>query len=192
VRHIPVYVLAVAPLLAERATVLWDRWAVAARRGSLRSILTTLSREHTQGLTRTSVWAPALVVCLTLFGFGQNWPTDLPEGRFPVEMVTRHAGEIAAARIFTTDSWADYLTFRNYPRQRIFIDGRCDFFGKEMSDIYLQILYGHYGWDGEMKRYAFDAVLVPTASAIASLLRLEPEWRIVEQDPQAVLFERAR
>jgi len=41
-----------------------------------------------------------------------------------------------------------------------------------------------------MKRYDFDAVLAPTQSAIASLLRLRPEWRTMEQDGQAALFQR--
>jgi hypothetical protein len=105
-------------------------------------------------------------------------------------VVQRNAGLISGSRIFTTDSWADYLTFHNYPRQRIFVDGRSDFFGKEISEDYLQILKGYYGWDALMKRYEFDAALVPTQSAIASLLRLRPDWRTIEQDGQAALFQR--
>ena len=136
VRHIPIYVLVVAPLLGRQATQLWDHWAASAKRGSLRSILDAVAREHTPGLARTSLWAPALVVALALFSFGWNWPDDFPAGKFPVAMVGHHAARIAAARIFTTDSWADYLTFRNYPRQRIFFDGRSDFFGKDVADEY--------------------------------------------------------
>jgi hypothetical protein len=150
-----------------------------------------VAREHTPGLARTSLWAPALVIALMLFRFGWSWPDDFPAGKFPVAMVQHHADRIAAARIFTTDSWADYLTFRNYPRQRIFLDGRSDFFGKEVADDYLQILNGQYGWDATMGRYRFDAALVPQQSAIASLLRLKPGWRILAQDSQAVLFDRA-
>jgi hypothetical protein len=190
VRHIPIYVLVVAPLLGRQATQLWDHWAAFAKRGSLLSIFNAVAREHTPGLTRTSLWAPALVVALALFRFGLNWPDDFPAGKFPVAMVQHYADRIAAARIFTTDSWADYLTFRNYPRQRIFFDGRSDFFGEEVADEYLQVLNGQYGWDATIERYRVDAALVPTASAIASLLRLAPGWRILAQDSQAVLFDR--
>ena len=190
VRHIPIYVLVVTPLLGREATRLWDRWTIGARRGSLPAILDALAHEHTPGLARTSLWAPALVVAFALFGFGWNWPDDFPGGKFPVAMVRRHASQIAGARIFTTDSWADYLTFRNYPRQRIFFDGRSDFFGKDVADDYLRVLSGHYGWDATLRRYRFDAALVPPQSAIASLLRLQPDWRIAEQDDQAVLFDR--
>jgi hypothetical protein len=192
VRHIVIYVLVLAPMLGREASALWDRWAVSARRGSLCSILDLVSREHTPGLARTTLWAPSLVVMLALFRFGWDWPVDFPAGKFPVAMVTQYADRIAPARIFTTDSWGDYLTFRNYPRQRIFIDGRSDFFGEKLSEEYMDLLNGRYGWDAVMKRYDFNIALAPTASAIASLLRLQPDWRILAQDSQAVLFERAR
>lgn len=97
---------------------------------------------------------------------------------------------IAGDRIFTTNAWADYLTFHNYPRQRIFLDGRSDFAGQEIAEHYLQILKGQYGWESLMKRYNFDAALVPSQSPIASLLRLRPDWQIIEEDSQAVLFQR--
>jgi hypothetical protein len=125
-----------------------------------------------------------------VFRFGWDWPDDFPSQRFPAAMAQRHADRIATARIFTTDAWADYLTFRNYPRQRIFFDGRSDFFGKAIADEYMQVLNGRYGWDSTVKRHAFDAALVPSQSGIASLLRLEPDWRLVEQGDQAVLFEK--
>ena len=188
-RHIPVYFFVLAPLLGERVTQLWERWSIAAKPGSLVAILGALAREHTAGLERTSIWAPALVALLALFPLGWPWPRDFPAGRFPVAMAQRHAERIAGARIFTTDSWADYLTFRNYPKQRIFVDGRSDFFGKQMADEYMQVLNGRNGWDRTMRRYRFDAALVPPQSAIASLLRISPEWRLTDQDRQAALFE---
>jgi hypothetical protein len=106
--------------------------------------------------------------------------------------IRKHADIISGSRLFTTDAWADYLTFHFYPRQKIFVDGRCDFFGKEMSEQYVQILKGHYGWDVLMERYDFDAALVPSQSALTSLLRLTPNWRVIEENGQAVLFQRTK
>ena len=54
--------------------------------------------------------------------------------RYPAAIVSKNGDLIASSRIFTTDSWADYLTYRLYPRQRVFFDGRSDFFWKEMSE----------------------------------------------------------
>jgi hypothetical protein len=41
-----------------------------------------------------------------------------------------------------------------------------------------------------MKRYDFDAALVPSQSALASLLRENSGWKLIEDDGQAVLFQR--
>src|SRR5207248_2226917 len=71
-RHIPIYAIVVLPLLARQATVLWDHWMAHAKRGSLPGILAALATEHTPGLRRNSIWAPALVVCLAVFSFGWN------------------------------------------------------------------------------------------------------------------------
>jgi hypothetical protein len=191
-RHIPIYGFVTAPLLAREATGLWDRWLRSARPGSTRAILGALATDHRAGLRRTSIWAPALVMALALFSFGWKWPADFPEGRFPIAVAARNADLISGSRIFTTDSWADYLTFHFYPRQKIFVDGRSDFFGKEISEEYVQILKGQYGWDTLIKRYDFNTALVPPQSALASLLRVGPDWRVVDEDTQAVLFERLR
>ena len=130
------------------------------------------------------------MLALALFNFGWSWPTDFPAARYPVAMATRNAELISSSRIFTTDSWADYLTFRFYPRQKIFIDSRNDFFWKEMAQQYLDVLKGQHGWEAVMKQYEFNAVLVPSASAISSLLRMRPDWQVVDDDGRSILFRR--
>jgi hypothetical protein len=189
-RHIPIYVFVASPLIAREATLLWDRWVRFAKRGSVPAVLATLATEHTAGLARNSVWAAAVVLCLALLPLGWNWPVDFPDSRYPAAAIRNNGELISSSRIFTTDAWADYLTFHFYPRQKIFVDGRCDFFGREMSEEYVQILKGHFGWDALMERYDFNAALVPSQSALASLLRLRQDWRVVETDNQAVLFQR--
>jgi N-succinyldiaminopimelate aminotransferase len=52
------------------------------------------------------------------------WPTGFDTKMFPVELASRHP-ELATARLFTSDQWADYLLFANYPRQRVFYDDRA-------------------------------------------------------------------
>ena len=191
-RHIPIYGLVCAPLLGREVTGLWDRWARSAKPGSARAILGALANDHTPGLRRLSVWTPITVVLLITLPLGWKWPVDFPEGRYPAAILGKNAELISTSRIFTTDSWADYLTFHFYPRQRIFVDGRSDFFGQEISEDYVQILKGQFGWESHMRRYDLNAALVPSQSALASLLRVNAGWRLVEEDGQAVLFRRTQ
>ena len=49
---------------------------------------------------------------------------------------------------------------------------------------------GGTGWRETMDKYRFSLVLCPADSALASLLRLQPDWTTVEQDDDAVLFRK--
>jgi len=187
-RHIPIYAFVIAPLVAREATQLWEKWADTAKPRSPLLILNSLANDHTPGLRRLSAWTPLAVVLLALVPLA--WPTDFPDGKFPASITRTNAELISTSRIFTTDSWADYLTFHFYPRQRIFVDGRSDFFGQKISEDYIQILKGQYGWEALMKRYDLNAALVPAQSPIASLLRSNANWIRVDEDPQAALFQR--
>ncbi|MGH9720548.1 MAG: hypothetical protein ACRD8O_10075 [Bryobacteraceae bacterium] len=192
VRHIPIYAMVAAPLLAGEATRLWDRWIAAARPGpaSLAGILASLAKDHTPHLRRVSAWAILPLVLFALTDAGLAWPTDFPEPRYPANLANRHADLLSGARLFTTDSWADYLNYRFYPKQRIFVDGRCDFFGQQMSEQYLGLLNGHFGWDRAIQQWDLRVALIPSQSGLASLLRRETNWKLIEDTGHAALFVR--
>jgi hypothetical protein len=131
-----------------------------------------------------------LVAILALVGSPLRWPRDFPAIKFPVALVDRQQKKLAGARVFTSDQWGDYLLYRFYPSQRVFIDGRSDFYGPALGKLYLRVAYGHTEWRSTLDRYAVTAVLAPPEWPLASILRQEPGWRLVEEDGPAALFER--
>ena len=72
------------------------------------------------------------------------------------------------------------------------MDGRSDFFGKDLSEQYLQVLNGRPGWADVLRHYNVDVVFVPAQSATASLLRLSEDWTLVEEADDAALFRQIR
>jgi len=50
-------------------------------------------------------------------------------------------------------------------------------------------MYGREKWKAVLKKYGVDAVLVEEGSSVASLLRLEAGWRVVDRDKGAILFK---
>lgn len=190
VRHVPLFAIVAVPLLAEELTTLWDRWASSKNRGSIVGVLDKLARDYRPQLSRLSLWSPLATLLLLCAPLGIQWPSDFPSPRYPVEMASRHAGLLAGSRLFTTDAWADYLNFRFYPRQRVFIDGRSDFFGEALSNEYQDLLYGRRGWDDLLRRFDIRVVLVPSSSSLASLLRESPLWRRIDDNDSAALFVR--
>ena len=91
-------------------------------------------------------------------------------------------------RVLTSDQWADYLIYRLYPQQRVFFDGRSDFFGPAIGSDYRKLLAGERPWRELLDRYQFDLALLPRDWALSTALEREPGWRQVYQDSVAVLY----
>ncbi len=194
-RHIPVFVLAASPLLAVELSRMLIGWSRPWRPGSVQATLRDVLVDFDRGNRGTSVWGPALVLCLALVNPSGWWPQDFPDVKFPVHMVNRHPdyfGLRTESRILAPDQWGDYLLFRFYPNQRVFIDGRSDFYGPEIGKQYVRILNGLYGWDRLLDRYRIDTALIPPDWPLAELLKRDRAWRLVADDGLALLFVRAR
>jgi len=189
VRHVPLFLIVAVPVLAEELTEWWNGWVRGRPARSVAHTLDAITTQFQSGALRVSVWGPLALVGLALSQSG-NWPRNFLEGAFPVKIVEAHAEEIAASRVYTSDKWAGYLIYRNYPRQQVFFDDRHHYFGEAIIRDYLEIGSGGSKWSELVDRYRFGLVLCEAGSPLASLLRLHPEWTAVEDDGKAALFRR--
>jgi hypothetical protein len=190
VRHVPMFAIVAAPAIVSEATRLWSAWAGVGASRSLRAVFDRLAGDLAVGARRNSL-LPAALVLVFMFSSGWlGWPSDFPAARFPLRLIGRNQPLLASGRVFTSDQWGDYLLYR-FPRQRVFMDGRSDFYGPEVGRLYLRILYGHPDWRSALDRYAVALVLAEKSWPLVHLLRVSPEWRVVDEDGTAVLFERS-
>lgn len=189
VRHVPVFLLVASPIVATQFTALWSAWVEKRPRKSTARILEDVSRGLAANATHTSIWCPAALVVLALLP-GQPWPQDFPHELFPTHMVARHAGLIASSRTLAPDQWSDYLVYKNYPRQRVAIDGRHNYYGEKIVANYIQLTAGSYNWKELLDGFRAEAVLCPVTWPLASLLKQDSAWRVVDDDSYAVLFLR--
>ncbi len=189
-RHVPIFAIVAAPAVACELTRLWDLAAASASRRSLLGIMSSVARDIAPGFRRSAIWTPVVAVAVVVLNPAAKWPSDFPEQRFPVNMVSRHAEMLKQGRVFTSDQWADYLIYHFYPTQRVFFDGRSDFYGPAIGDQYVHLFQGRYDWDQILDRHGFNVVLSPVEWPLCSLLKREAGWRLVADDGKAVLFER--
>jgi hypothetical protein len=188
-RHVPFFAIAAAPVLASGAAAYWERLASRAGNRSALRICWEVAREYGRS-PRVSLWLPlsAAVVMLAVPG------TGFPETVFPVRAVEQNLRQLAPRaampRVLTSDQWADYLIYRLYPEQRVFFDGRSDFFGPAIGGDYCKLMASENSWRELLERYQFDLALLPHAWALSSALESEPQWRRVYQDSVAVLYAR--
>jgi hypothetical protein len=188
-RHVPFFAIAAAPVLASAAARYWARMAARSGERAPLRIFWEMAQELGRR-PRASLWLPlsaALVVAAAP-------AVTFPDKVFPVRAVEANAFRLAPPaampRILTSDQWGDYLIYRLYPRQRVFFDGRSDFFGPAIGADYQKLLAGESPWRELLDRYHFELALLPRDWALSTALELVPGWRKVYEDPVAVLYAR--
>ena len=189
VRHAPLFITVTAPILAGQLSEWWVRWTAGVKRGTLPNILNLMAADALKGFRRSSVWPAAVVIVLALIGRPVKWPQDFPDFVFPTGIVHRHSELILQSRVLTTDQWADYLIYTN-PAQKVFIDGRSDFYGPEVGNDYIRLTGGSWEWPQLIEKYRFNLVLLPVESAIVQILKTAPGWRVLEDDGKRILLVR--
>jgi len=192
-RHVPLYATIAAPLCATEASRWWGAWSAGLDRKSAGGVLRDCLRDFSTGMGRSSIWVPVALACMAAFPW--DGPADFPDNKFPVAALRRTAPLMTPAggarpRILTSDQWGDYLIYRLYPHQRVFMDGRSDFYGPAMGQDYLILLNGAPGWDRIVDGYRFDVALLPLEWPLAQLMMRHPSWQVRYQDRQAVVLER--
>ena len=188
VRHVPLFAIAVAPLVASELSRFWRARAAAWPARCPGRILESVGADLAPGLARLSPWAAPLVAGVILLTPAARWPRDFPESVFPVALVREESSRLSAARVFTSDQWGDYLIYHGWPRQRVFIDGRSDFYGPGLGNDYLRLIAGRPGWEELLKKYEISVALAPRDGPLAALLEGNPDWRRLGADKLGVLY----
>jgi hypothetical protein len=190
-RHITIYAAVVAPIVAVLLTGWWREFTAGKSKKSIPGILSQMSTDLAPAFSRNSIWGPLIFASLLLMGPPLvRWPQDFTDVMFPVELLQKHRVRIANSRVLTTDQWGDYLLYHNYPRQRVFVDGRSDFYGPELGKEYVRLLNGQHDWQQILNKHGFDLVVAPVEWPLTSLLKRDAGWKVVEDNGKAIVFEK--
>lgn len=190
VRHAPLFALVAAPLAADEVSRHWEALRVRLGKRATLGLLAQVGEDLRPGFQRATLWPVVFIAALAMIDEPIRWPRDFPARLFPTRMVTEHQELLARSRVLTTDQWGDYLIYRSYPRQRVFIDGRSDFYGPELGREYVALGEAGARWPELMRKHRFDVVLCPPGWSLAAALKREPGWELKAQDARALLFVR--
>jgi hypothetical protein len=186
IRHVPIFALACAPILAGWLADAGGRlgaW-MAARNWALRR------------------WqaAGAVALLLVLGGRVAVHARELPRGswfehcadlkEFPVRACDYLAGRPGGGRLYNFYGWGGYCIWRLWPRYRVFIDGRAEVYFTTSYEDHFAIEASEPGWQEKLRRWQVDTILVPQGILFAHDVSRDREWRLVYQDDQAVVFRR--
>jgi hypothetical protein len=194
VRHVPLFAMVATPIVGAELTRLWRRWAPTHDSKthdskSTTAIISQMSDDLSLRFQHAGVWIPLSLILLANSS-SIAWPRDFSKEHFPLAMVEKHAAELEGKRVFTTDQISDYLVYRFYPKQRVFMDGRHNYYGEKIGNDFISLLHAGSDYAQLLDKYKIETVLLTDATPLATALKLTPGWRTVEKTGEYILLVR--
>lgn len=147
-------------------------------------------------LARGEIWGVAIAaVLIALEASGAKldlWREGnvFESTKFPITAVNKLKDNLPNGKLFNDFTWGGYLMLRLYPRAKVFIDGRTDFYGEQLTRDYLQAVNGEAGWDKLMDQYDIRWVMLQPTQPLADRLDTSANWIPTYQDETAHVWVR--
>ena len=185
-RHIPIFALIAAPILAEQV------WAVMSARGwDIRLFAPEGSTPRSAVVfALLLLLAPAALDVALVNHFVSNQPA-YEAMNYPRAAVNFIDEKQLPGPIYNRYGWGGYLIRRLHGEYPVYIDGRADVYGDSFMYEAFNTHDGGNGWQGSLDRYSIRTVLIEPDVPLASLLRNDEQWQKVYEDHQAVIFTRS-
>jgi hypothetical protein len=138
---------------------------------------------------RWHVVSVVAVLCMagSLAKGNHNFEAEFDAKKFPAQAIPVIQA-MKEAHVFTYDQWGDYLIYRLYPSNRVFVDGRGEFYGADFLVRSLHVINGGYNWESELKHFGVDTVLLRADAPLAEVLKRSRNWNLVMDDGSLIMF----
>jgi hypothetical protein len=199
-RNIPIFMIVAAPivgltlneflLLLKNANVAgWLRQTAAA----VEEIADEVNATDRWTRVHLSSALPVLILAVLLYSpaAAPGLRAEYDAKKYPAKALEVLRGPEFANSIFTHDEWGDYLIYRLYPNTKVFVDGRCDFYGAKFEEKFVDVMNVKYGWQKILRQYGVDTVLLPVDAPLAGALKESRRWRATYDDGIAIVFRSA-
>ena len=216
VRNMPIYLIAVAPIVAVPLVAWLKALSEGPVAGWIRTVVGTfveigeelIPLEQVRRVHLTSLVVMLLLaVAIASPNAGVKFKPEYDAKAYPEKALAalnpawlRPASYSAAnqhlfepaQRIFTHDEWGDYLIYKLSPRGfKVFVDGRSDFYGGKFGQEYIDVMNVKYTWQETLDRYRVDTILLAADAPLAGALKESRRWRVAYDDGMAIVFRPA-
>ncbi|ANM28948.1 hypothetical protein ABI59_04000 [Acidobacteria bacterium Mor1] len=195
IRHLPLAVLIVVPILAAAA-------GTAARLGGWRKNLEPTGSGWGSPAMRGAAALMLTVVIVALSGSfsrpaDQRFVTLRPDfsfkpfGTLPENAVNYLSEQGIEGAVFNSYRLGGFLMFRLYPQDRAFMDGRNDIYEMYRDEVYNPILFTQPGWERLWREAVAEhdvcCVLIEERDPLARALAADPEWVVPRRNGVPVI-----
>jgi hypothetical protein len=194
-RHVPIFLIVILPLLAEHVVGAGERigeWI--AELGRIELLVKDAQRP-----ARLRMALTAGLLSFVGLGIGQQ-AQGLPRARlfdysaglsfFPQNACDFIERQGWSGRLYNEFDWGGYCIWRFYPRQQVFIDGRCEVYFQGAWENHQAVHYAQADWEQRLRDTRVDTLLINPNSYLNRVLPTSHEWTRVYADSTAWVFRR--
>jgi len=187
VRNVPIFAFVTAPVLAKHVQAFLAGLSAGRRIDLYRRVNARVSALQGNAGGQALFVVAVAGVLLT----ASQRPTEILPDRFPVAAVAKLAsGAIPVnGEVFNDYGWGGYLLWA-LPERKVFIDGRNDFYGKELVDDFNSVDDVQPGWEGVLEKHRVGWTMLSVKHPLNTVLGLHPGWKKVYVDDVAVIYAR--
>ncbi len=187
IRHIPILVLVIVPVLAELA----HTWL--QRSGTNRLFRTPLTGSASRTL------AINFVVLFAFTGFTVlrvrhvvSRQAEAEAKNFPVTAAAFLEQRHPPGPIMNHYNWGGYFIWKLYPQYRVFMDGRADVYGDTLMTNFGDCYHLTGNWRRSLQAWGIQTVVLPPDAPLITALQSGPDWEQIYSDSEAVILTRRR
>jgi len=202
-RHVPLFVLAAAPLMGRCAQSLLTAASSLLPKADPRAAAEAALRwKPARPMGHTVTLEAINLTLLIVVGAGMIAYRAVPNLRpaaqaasikavLPVQAADALERTGKPVRVFNYYDYGGYLVWRLYPEGgRVFIDGRVEVYGSQVFSRYLRVSYLASGWQDVLVEAHPDAIVLPSAHPLTGILEQDSAWRLLSHDEVATVFIR--
>jgi hypothetical protein len=187
VRHIPLFGLVIAPILARHTTMILQK---ADSSFLNRFISRSKNLAALDDQLRGHLWPALAIVVVCIFATAGFIDFSFDKTRAPVAAVNFLKRENIKGNMYNSDQFGDYVIYAAWPQYKVFVDGRSDMYGSDRMKEYMKVALVQPGWKDVLAKYDINFTFFSANSALSLLLSKDNQWQLVYADGIANVFVR--
>jgi len=200
VRNIPIFVMVSAVPVARMLQAILEELPASnlanwLRQAASHAVQYAAELGETDSIPRFHLASAGAAGLLVALFYAPNAPAkcraEYSAAHYPAKAIEFLKKTGPSETIFTDDVWGGYLIYRLYPSQKVFIDGRSDFYGTTFNEQYLNVMNVRYDWEKSLGQYHVNTILLPVEAPLAATLKESARWHATYDDGVAILFRAA-
>jgi hypothetical protein len=187
VRYIPLFSIIAAPILTKQIDLILEthdgKFTNAFKKKAL-------SFSETDASAKGYFWPAMAIFLVILLAAKGSFTHSFDDKKKPIAAAEFLEQEFIKGNMFNEYEFGDYIIYRNFPKYKVFIDGRSDMYGVELFKEYYKVRNFETGWEEIIEKHKINWIIFNSKSKFSRYLIQNKDWNLIYSDQVANIFVR--